>query len=107
VYPFKSSDSIEALVQAAGGLTDNASLNDVSLVVVRHDTDGVKQRVNINRADAWLLQALPGVGDTLANRIVDYREQNGDFANTSELVRVSGIGESLFERIKDLVTVSE
>ena len=106
-YPFTTSDSIATLVQAAGGLKDDASLSEVSLDVPVPGASLQTQRVNINRADVWLLQALPGIGETLANRIVDYRQQNGPFRHTSELTGVSGIGETLYEKIEDLITISD
>jgi len=96
-----------ALVQAAGGLKDDASLSEVSLDVPVPGASLQTQRVDINRADVWLLQALPGIGETLANRIVDYRQQNGPFRHTSELTGVSGIGETLYEKIEDLITISD
>ena len=63
--------------------------------------------ININRAETWLLEALTGIGPTLAQRIVDYREQNGPFRNTSELTEVEGIGTAIYERIKHRITVAD
>lgn len=65
------------------------------------------QKININRAEVWLLMALPGIGETLAQRIVDYRQQNGPFRHTNELTRVAGIGTATCERIKHLISVSD
>jgi comEA protein len=65
------------------------------------------QKVDINRAEAWLLEALPGIGETLAQRIIDYRQQNGAFRSISEITEVEGIGQSLYEQIKDLITVGD
>ena len=64
------------------------------------------QKIDINRAEVWLLKALPGIGETLAQRIVDYRRQNGPFQNTRELTGVSGIGDSTYEQIEHLITVA-
>jgi competence ComEA-like helix-hairpin-helix protein len=63
------------------------------------------QKININTADAWLLEALPGIGDTLAQRIVDYRALNGPFTDTGQITLVKGISVSTFENIKNLITV--
>lgn len=60
--------------------------------------------LNLNRADAASLEDLPGIGPTLAARIVDYRNRNGPFGKASDLLEVSGIGEKLFAGLKDLVT---
>lgn len=63
--------------------------------------------LNINRATARELTALPGIGDTLAQRIVAYREAHGDFASIDAITEVSGIGEKRFEAIQNLITVEE
>ncbi|GAB6098226.1 glycogen synthase GlgA [Halanaerocella petrolearia] len=60
--------------------------------------------VNINQVNEYDLKQLPGVGPALAKRIVQYRKQNGAFANRRELKKVSGIGSSLFQRISDNIS---
>lgn len=63
-------------------------------------------KVNINTATVKELDdALPGIGPTLAQRIVDYREQHGPFRSPEDIKNVSGIGERRFEQIKDLITI--
>jgi comEA protein len=64
------------------------------------------QKIDINRADVWLLQALPGIGETKAQAIVDYRIQNGLFRVAEDITKVPGIGASVFEKIKPFITVS-
>lgn len=61
--------------------------------------------VNINQADAALLETLPGIGPSFAKKIVDYREVNGGFTSLEELMAISGIGKSLYLQLKDLVTI--
>ena len=63
--------------------------------------------VNINTADLKTLMTLPGIGETYAQRIIDYREEKGAFASIEEIMEVSGIGESRFEEIKDYITVED
>ena len=60
--------------------------------------------IDINTADASTLALLPGVGDTLASRIVDYREAHGSFAAVEDIMNVSGIGEGKFAEIRDYIT---
>jgi len=62
--------------------------------------------VNINTATAEQLQLLPRVGPALANRIVEFRTGNGEFAKIEEIVAVKGIGERAFENLKPYLTVS-
>lgn len=61
--------------------------------------------VNINTADSDQLQMLPRVGPSLAQRIVDFRETNGLFEKTDELVSVRGIGEKSLEAMKPYLSV--
>ena len=105
-YPLKAGDSIEALIQAAGGTTISADLTQLKLCIPQAGEEG-PQKININRAEVWLLEALPGIGETLAQRIVDYRQRNGPFRNTKELINVEGIGATTYEKIKQLITVED
>ncbi|MFI5834824.1 helix-hairpin-helix domain-containing protein [Micromonospora sp. NPDC051300] len=61
--------------------------------------------VNLNTATLAQLDALPGVGPVLAQRILDHREQHGGFRSVSDLRQVEGIGDARYEQLKDLVTV--
>ena len=61
--------------------------------------------VNINTASAEQLRTLPGIGAEKAQSIVEYRTQNGLFSKTEDIMQVSGIGEKLFEKIKDIIVV--
>ena len=64
--------------------------------------------IDINSASAAEPdEALPGIGPTLSQRILDYREENGPFLRTDQLMGVSGIGPGIFERVRPLVTVAE
>jgi competence protein ComEA len=62
-------------------------------------------KVNLNTATLAQLDSLPGVGEVLARRILDYRTSHGGFRSVSELRQVDGIGDSRYEQLKDLVTV--
>ncbi|SMC26417.1 comEA protein [Desulfacinum hydrothermale DSM 13146] len=61
--------------------------------------------VNINTAHAEQLQSLPGIGPAIAQRIVQYRQQNGLFKQKEDIQNVRGIGPKKYEAIKDLITV--
>ncbi len=61
--------------------------------------------VNINTAAQEELEGLPGIGPTLAQRIIDYRQANGPFASIEAIQDVEGIGPGIFEEIKELITV--
>lgn len=62
-------------------------------------------KININTASAAELESLPGIGPTLAQRIVDYRSTHGPFKTPEDLMNVSGIGTGRYEQIKDLITI--
>jgi len=62
-------------------------------------------KVKITTATAEELDTLPGIGPAIAQRIIEYRQANGTFQSIEEIKNVSGIGDKLFERLKDLITV--
>ena len=66
---------------------------------------GVAALINVNTATAIELEELPGVGEVIAQAIVDYRTENGPFTSVDQLVDVSGIGDATLESIRELVTV--
>lgn len=104
-YPVDSGDSIGEVLAAAGGVTDEADTANLKLHVPPAGEGDAPQLISINRADAWLLDALPGIGPSLADNIIDYRETNGPFTTTQELKLVTGIGESTYDGLKDFITV--
>lgn len=106
LYPFFMDDTLGELLQAAGCLTTN---NDIELRLNAASviTGEEAQKIDINRADVWLLQALPGIGEVLAKRIVDYRKINGPFHNLAELTKVAGISDTILLKIQDKITISD
>ena len=66
-------------------------------------TDG--ELININTATLEEFDSLPGIGPTIAQRIIDYRTENGPFSAIEELMDVSGVGPATFDEIKNLITV--
>jgi comEA protein len=88
------------------GISEPAdSETDVPAEETSTESTGVPERININTATLEQLDALPGIGPTLAQRIIDYREAYGSFRSVGELVNVSGIGTQRLEAIWDLITV--
>ena len=63
------------------------------------------QTININKATEKEFETLPGIGPSLASKIIEYRNQNGKFGSIEDIKNVNGIGDSKYEKIKDLITV--
>lgn len=105
LYPLTGQDSIDTLIQAAGGMADGNDASRLELHISQAAEMEEPQKIDLNRAGSWLLEALPGIGEVRAGDIISYREQNGLFRNINELLKVPGIGPATFEKIKDLVTV--
>jgi competence protein ComEA len=109
-------------VMAAGGLTGNAGECGVNLARFVNDGEQIKiptreegcsgqvgsptgNLVSLNQATSEQIDSLPGIGPTLAERIVQWREKNGGFTSIEQLNEVSGIGDKLYAGLKDLVTL--
>ena len=106
-YPLKDGDSVGAIIQAAGSTTSNADLSRLKLYIPEVGEEEQPQKVDLNRAEAWLLEALPGIGEGRAEAIIAYRNENGPFHNITELLKVEGIGATTYEKIKHLITVAD
>lgn len=121
-------------IHAAGGLTEQADMSQINLVYVLEDGLKIKipskdnemyitqengenviledpqgkegtTMININKAKIEELTELPGIGDAMAQRIIEYREENGDFQQIEDIQNVSGIGEAKFEKLKENICV--
>ncbi len=101
-YPYRTQDTLLDLIRAAGGLVPGADPGQVHLSL--GETGGA-QRIDLNRAEAWLLAALPEVGETMARAIVAYRETVGPFRSVDDLLQVKGIGPATLEKIRPFITV--
>ena len=97
----KSSEDEQSIEYMTDGPGDGIIISSAS----QEKEDEKQVIVNINTANLEKLQTLPGIGESTARKIIEYREQNGKFATIEDLKNVSGIGESKFNNIKDKITV--
>ena len=117
VYTLPKGSRVEAAVQAAGGLLPGAEANNINLAMLVTDGQQINVpgivdtshvnagRVNINTATVDELDALPGIGPSAAQNIVNYRLQNGPFQVIQEIQNVPGIGPATFAGIQDYISV--
>ncbi len=133
VYRLPVASRLVDAVQQAGGFMDGADLTQVNLAEMLDDgaqivIPGVEdvptpqltiggsglletptppggELVDINTADAALLEQLPGIGVTSAQSIIDYRTTNGPFTQAEDLLKIPGIGSATLEEIRGLIIV--
>jgi competence protein ComEA len=117
VYTLPAGSRVDAAVQAAGGFIPGAEQESINMAKPLEDGQQIDVpgivdtshinagRVNINTATATELDALPGIGPTTAQSIVDYRLQNGPFQAIQDIQNVPGIGPATFDGIKDYITI--
>lgn len=89
------SDGEQVVVLAAGAQSNSVAAQSTAQSAL----------ISLNRASQLELEALPGVGPTLAGRMIDWRTANGGFKKKEDLLKVSGIGNKMFDGMKDLVTL--
>lgn len=90
------------VTSSSGGVNSKEATNSIPN---SSTTDTTSKKVNINTATQEELDTLPGIGPSIAAKIIDYREQNGKFNSIEEIKEVSGIGEAKYEKIKDSITI--
>lgn len=133
VVTIESEKRLSDVVEILGGTTENADLNKVNLAMKLEDEshyiipkigenvevhtdytsvdsneiiqDEKSNLVNINKATIQELDILPGIGEATANKIINYREENGQFKSIDEIKNVNGIGDKKYEEIKSLISV--
>ena len=132
VYKVTNETRLFEVIEMAGGLTENAdpdSLNRAEkvtdgekIIVLSYEESSEREKssssvpdygltsdegdkVNINTADSSELQTIPGIGPAKAQSIIDYREQNGYFTTTEDIMDVTGIGQKTYASIKDYIVV--
>lgn len=82
--------------------TDDKSINSISSVDTSNSS---KSTININTADKTALMSLPSIGEKTAQKIIDYRENNGKFQTKEELKNVTGIGDKKYSQLEEFITV--
>jgi len=106
LYSVDGDTGLSELLSLAGAAPDSPAPS-LSITVAPARDNESPQKVNINRAETWLLDALPGIGPDRAQAIVDFRLEHGDFARIEDLKLVPGIGSAMYESLKDFITVAE
>lgn len=135
VYILNENAIVKELIEAAGGLTENAELSNINrakklqnheLIYIANKNDANKEmskvsseanssnnkvklekdkKVNINTGTLEELKTLNGIGDSKAKSIIEYRDQNGGYKSIEDIKNVTGIGEKMFERIKEQIEI--
>lgn len=130
VYTIDENSIINDLIDLAGGVTENADLSNINrakklqnhemiYIADKNDSNNDYPQatnmengsmdneilVDINTATTDKLKTLNGIGDSKAKSIIEYREQNGGFKSIEEIKNVTGIGDKMFEKIKESITV--
>jgi len=102
----KLEDGQAIMVPAVGEQTADNILGGIGTGGLSTSNPNSRGKVNINSASAQELdEKLPGIGPTIAQRIVEYRTSQGSFSKIEDLTEVSGIGDKKFTELKDLITV--
>lgn len=107
IYNYKLNNEIknEPIVCASLECDCPDTSNDACIKEENSNKQDALNKISINTATKEELMKLSGIGESKANAIISYREENGDFKSLEDIKNVSGIGESLYEKIKDNITL--
>lgn len=120
VYELPKGSRVYEAIDVAGGFREDADTKTVNQAELLEDEERIyvptigesiqsnseeDGKVNINKATKEELMTLPGVGESRAESIIKYREEQGSFQKIEDIMQVSGIKEGLFDKIKDLITI--
>ena len=104
-FVYISRDAVPSYVDFIPAETTIANVGDSAPNVPQTPTETAPQLININTADLDQLTTLRGIGPAIGQRIIDFREEQGDFKTLDELLQVRGIGDSVFKGIRDSITI--
>ena len=116
---------VKDVIELAGGLTSDSDTSNINLAKIIEDemvininsvndnsgnnysmnSNNLSDLININTASLEQLMTLSGIGESKARSIISYRKENGNFNEIEDITKVSGIGQALYEKIKDYITV--
>lgn len=121
VYKLPAGSRVYEAIQLAGGLTEKADAAAVNQALLLADGQMIQVpaqgeeshtaieeedgRVDLNTADIRELMEIPGIGEAKAKSIIAYREQNGGFQSAEDVMKITGIKEGLYSKMKDYITV--
>jgi competence protein ComEA len=127
IYTLPADSIVQDAINAAGGLTQSAVLHNLNLASPLEDGELIyinspdesgqgnllsstllnpdTPKINLNIATASEMELLPGIGPSLAQKIIDFRQENGPFETIEDLLDVSGIGPSKLEEIREHVVI--
>lgn len=127
VYQFSEGDRVVKAVEAAGGFTSKAAAESINQAEKMKDgqqiyvpskkekskdaqtekeaVDSFSGKVNINTADAQELMTLSGIGEAKAADIIAYRQEHGPFSKPEDIMKIQGIKEGVYRKIKDKITI--
>lgn len=104
-------DGVQIYIPRVGENLENRELmsgeagEEVISESASYEANGRNIKVNINKANEEKLKTLPGVGESMAKKIIEYREKNGKFSNVEDIKKVNGIGESKYNNLKEFITI--
>lgn len=121
IVQLKHGQRLYEALELVGGSTVNADVDKVNLAMILEDQQKIvippkqitagslqveqeDEKINLNTANQSDLMTLPGIGETIADNILKYRDDNNGFKNIEELKNVSRIGDATFEKLKDMIT---